>query len=61
MLAHLVRQPDHGGPGARVLYLVDHAVPELQETGALAEERRTPARRDGRTWRVTGHLRDWIT
>jgi hypothetical protein len=43
MLGHLVRQPDHGGPGARVLYLVDHAVPELQETGILEEEKQTPA------------------
>ena len=43
MLGHLVRQPDHGGPGARVLYLVDHAVPELQDISALPEERRTPA------------------
>jgi hypothetical protein len=43
MLRHLVRQRDHGGPGARVLYLVDHAVPELQETGILEEEKQTPA------------------
>jgi hypothetical protein len=49
MLGHLVRQPDHGGPHAPVLYLVDHAVPELKETGALPEERRTPAPASGST------------
>ena len=56
-LRHLVRQRDHGGPGARVLYLVDHAVPELQETGALAEERRTPAPASGSTAEFPGAVR----
>jgi hypothetical protein len=48
-LRHLVRQRDHGGPGARVLYLVGHAVPELQETGILEEEKQTPAPASGST------------
>jgi hypothetical protein len=43
MLRHLVRQPSHGPPGARALYLEDHAVPELQETGIPEWEKRTPA------------------
>jgi hypothetical protein len=43
MLRHLVRQRGHGGPGARVLYLEDHAVPELQEQGIPEWEKRTPA------------------
>jgi hypothetical protein len=43
MLRHLVRERDHGGAGARVLYLVDHAVPEFHETGIPEWEKRTPA------------------
>jgi hypothetical protein len=43
MLRHLVRQHGHGGAGARVLYLVDHAVPEFHETGIPEWEKRTPA------------------
>ena len=43
MLGHLVRQRDHGDAGTEVLYLVDHAVPELQETGIPEREKQTPA------------------
>jgi hypothetical protein len=43
MLHHLMGQRDHGGPGARVLYLEDHAVPELQEQGIPEREKQTPA------------------
>jgi hypothetical protein len=43
VLGHLVRQRDHATPGAEVLYLVDHAVPELQETGIPEHEKQTPA------------------
>jgi hypothetical protein len=43
MLGHLVRQDGHGVAGDEVLYLVDHAVPEFQETGIPEREKRTPA------------------
>jgi hypothetical protein len=43
MLGHLVRQRGHGVAGTEVLYLVDHAVPEFQETGIPEHEKRTPA------------------
>jgi hypothetical protein len=43
MLGHLVRQRDHGVAGTEVLYLVDHAVPEFQETGIPEREKQTPA------------------
>jgi hypothetical protein len=43
MLGHLAGQRDHGVAGAEVLYLVDHAVPELQETGIPEREKQTPA------------------
>jgi hypothetical protein len=43
MLRHLIRQRGHGGPGARVLYLEDHAVPELHEQGIPEREKQTPA------------------
>jgi hypothetical protein len=43
ILGHLARQPRYGGSGARVLYLVDHAVPELQEQGIPEWEKKTPA------------------
>jgi hypothetical protein len=43
MLGHLVRQRDHHVDTTEVLYLVDHAVPEFQETGILEREKQTPA------------------
>jgi hypothetical protein len=43
MLGHLVRQPRDGGSGARVLDLVDHAVPEFQEQGIPERENSTTA------------------
>lgn len=43
MLGHLVRERAHGVAGTEVLYLADHAVPELQETGIPEHEKRTPA------------------
>jgi hypothetical protein len=43
MLRHLMRQRDHGGPGARVLYLEDHAVPEFHEQGIPEREKQAPA------------------
>jgi hypothetical protein len=57
MLRHLLGQPDHGGPGARVLYLEDHAVPELQERGMLEEEKKTPAPASRSTAEFTPALR----
>ena len=42
-LSHLVASGRHGGRDARVLYLVDHAVPEFHETGIPEWEQRTPA------------------
>jgi len=47
MLGHLVRERDHGGAGAEVLYLVDHAVPEFHPTGVPEWEKRTPAPASG--------------
>jgi hypothetical protein len=49
VLGHLVRQRDHGGADAEVLYLVDHAVPELHESGIPEWEKRTPAPASGST------------
>jgi hypothetical protein len=43
MLRHLMPQRGHGGPGARVLYLEDHAVPEFHEQGIPEREKQTPA------------------
>jgi hypothetical protein len=42
-LRHLLASGRHGEPGAQVLYLTDHAVPEFQETGIPEWEKRTPA------------------
>jgi hypothetical protein len=42
-LRHLVASGRHGDPGAQVLYLTDHAVPEFQETGIPEWEKQTPA------------------
>jgi hypothetical protein len=57
MLGHLVRQADHGGPGAEVLYLVDHAVPEFHETGIPEAERKTPAPASDSTAEFTAPVR----
>ena len=57
MLGHLVRQRDHGVAGTEVLYLVDHAVPEFQETGMLEEEKRTPAPASRSTAEFTATVR----
>jgi hypothetical protein len=43
LLRHLLGERGHGRPGAEVLYLVDHAVPEFHETGVPEREKRTPA------------------
>jgi hypothetical protein len=43
VLRHLLDEHGHGRPGAEVLYLVDHAVPEFHETGIPEREKRTPA------------------
>jgi hypothetical protein len=43
MLRHLVSQPRDGNGNLEVLYLVDHAVPELHPTGVPEWEKRTPA------------------
>jgi hypothetical protein len=57
MLGHLVRERDHAVAGTGVLYLVDHAVPELQETGILESEKRTPAPASDSTARFTTPVR----
>jgi hypothetical protein len=43
MLRHLVSQPRDGNRNLKVLYLVDHAVPEFHPTGVPEWEKRTPA------------------
>jgi hypothetical protein len=57
MLGHLVREGGHGGPGAQVLYLVDHGVPEFHETGIPEWEKRTPAPASDSTARFTAPVR----
>jgi hypothetical protein len=42
MLRHLVGRRGPGGPGARVLYLEDHAVPELRERDIPESGKQTP-------------------
>jgi hypothetical protein len=57
MLGHLVRQDGHGVAGDEVLYLVDHAVPEFQETGIPEREKRTPAPASRSTAEFTSPVR----
>jgi hypothetical protein len=60
MLGHLVRQRGHSVAGTEVLYLVDHAVPEFQETGIPEREKQTPAPASRSTAEFTAPLRDCL-
>jgi hypothetical protein len=57
MLGHLVRQRDHRVDGTGMLYLVDHAVPEFQETGIPEREKQTPAPASRSTAEFTAPVR----